>query len=68
LKKDISTSSSSTDEKKNDGILSDVSSNLDFKKPLINKLKLSSDLNVSILDADKSKIKIGSAIEKSNQR
>jgi hypothetical protein len=61
----IDKQSISLEEKiKKGGISFEVDGNLDIKKPTVGKPKLSSELNTSVLDADKKKIKILPTIKK----
>jgi hypothetical protein len=50
--------------KKKGGISFEVDGNLDIKKSTVCKPKLSGELNTSVLDADKKKIKILPTIKK----
>jgi hypothetical protein len=66
-KKDISSSTEEQAKKKVE-FSSEVRGNLDIKKPRIENLKFSGELNVLIIDADKSKTKILPSIEKSKAK
>jgi hypothetical protein len=67
-KKDITSSSTKEQTKKRVEFSVEVSGNLNIKKPIIENLKFSDELNVLIIDADKSKSRFYHQLKNQKQR